>query len=105
MTYLFFSDFSKDSFEKYMAKHFGVVSDGGHYSGKCIMICDEGQTTICIYYGKDPSVLAHEIFHACAFTMDLVGIDIRSDVGEAGAYLMGHLFDVATRPKRKLTNK
>lgn len=84
-----------------MSKHFGVVSDGGHYSGKCVMICDDGQTTICIYSGNEPSVLAHELVHACAFSMELVGIDIRNDHGEAMAYLLGHLFDVATRTKRK----
>ena len=105
ITYLFFYNHSKDNFEKYMHKNFGVEPDGSYYAGKCFLFVDEGHTVICVYSGKDLSTFTHELIHAGCMTLELVGIDARNDHGEALCYLVGHLHDVAFRQKRKLTKR
>jgi hypothetical protein len=77
----------------------GGKKESDLYNGNAThFVNDKGDSLYLIgWYNDELSTLVHEITHVGIFLMTHVGIDPRSDDGEAMCYLTGYLFQCLTK--------
>lgn len=73
------------------------------YGGLCMNLLEPSGKLLVGLFDKNPGTLAHELYHACMYILDYVGVEVHVGNDEAGAYLMGYLYEKAAEHVSKVS--